>query len=156
MLPYKEGTLFAVPLRRGGYAVGVVARTSTQGKILLAYLFGPARQSVPPADDVKNLRPQDALRVARVGDLSLLDKTWPVIGQLPAWKREEWPMPPFVRRDDIAKKAWRVQYADNDANRVATEEPMNYPNVSEFERDAVLGAGAAEIVMTKMLAEAVP
>lgn len=65
-------------------------------------------------------------------------------------------MPPFVRRDDIAKKAWRVQYADNDANRVATEEPMNYPNVSEFERDAVLGAGAAEIVMTKMLAEAVP
>lgn len=154
MLPYKEGTLFAVPLRRGGYGVGVVARTSPQRKILLAYLFGPAWKTVPPVDEVKNLCPQDALRVARVGDLSLIDKTWPIIGQVQSWRREEWPMPPFVRREDITKKAWRVQYADNDANRVVAEEPMNYPNVSEFERDAVLGAGAAEIVMTKMLAEA--
>jgi hypothetical protein len=151
MLPYKEGTLFAVPLRRGGYAVGVVARTSAQGKIFLAYLFGPARNSVPSPDDV-NPRAQDALRVARIGDLSLIDKTWPIIGQLQPWRREEWPMPPFVRRDDITRKAWLVQYADNDANRVAVEDLMNYQNVSEFERDAVLGAGAAEIVMTKILA----
>lgn len=155
MSAYKEGTLFAVPLRRGGYGLGVVARTSPQGKIVLAYLFGPARQAVPTADEVRRLRPEDALRVARIGDLSLVDKTWPIIGELTSWRRKEWPMPPFVRRDDIAKKAWRVQYADNDANRVATEEPINYPNVSESERDAVLGAGAAEIIMTKMLAEVV-
>jgi len=89
-----------------------------------------------------------------VGDLSLLDKTWPIVGQLPFWRREEWPMPPFVRRDELAKRAWRVQYADNDANRVVAEEPLNCPNISELERDAVLGAGSAEIVMTRMLAEA--
>jgi len=151
MLTYNEGTLFAVPLRRGGYSVGVVARTSPQGDIILAYFFGPAWKRVPSLGEVKSLRPQDALRVARVGDFSLTDKTWPIIGQLQSWERKEWPMPPFVRRDDIAKKAWRVQYSDMDANRVAAEEPMNYPHVSEFERDAVLGAGSAEIVMTKIL-----
>lgn len=153
MLPYKEGTVFAIPLRRGGYATGVVARTTPRGEIVLAYLFGPARKTVPSLDDVKHLRPQDALRVARVGDLSLLDKTWSIIGQLAAWKRDDWPMPPFVRREDITKKAWLVKYSDHDANKVASEEPMDYPKVSEFERDAVLGAGAAEIVMTKVLAE---
>jgi hypothetical protein len=156
MLPYQEGSVFAIPLRRGGYAIGVVARTSVRGKILLAYFFGPARETIPSLDAVQKLLPQDALRVARVGDLSLMDKTWPIIGQLRSWRREEWPMPPFVRRDDITKKAWRVQYADTDANRVASEKEMNYQQVSEFERDAVLGAGAAEIVMTKMLSEAAP
>ena len=107
-LPYKEGTLFAVPLRHGGYAIGLVTRTSPQGKILLTYFFGPARKMVPEADELQNLRPQDALRVARVGDLSLIDKTWPIIGQLQSWKREEWAMLPFARREDITKKAWRV------------------------------------------------
>jgi hypothetical protein len=151
ILSYKEGTLFAVPLRRGGYAVGVVARTSPDG-IMLAYFFGPARKTVPTADEVSGLRPGDALRVARVGDLSLVDKTWPLIGQLQSWNRHEWVMPPFVRRDDVTKKAWRVQYSDTDANRVASEETMAYPQASEFERDAVLGAGAAEIRLTKLLA----
>ncbi len=150
-LPYKEGSLFAVPLRRGGYAVGLIARTSPRGKIVLAYLFGPARKMVPEADELQNLRPQDALRVARVGDLSLIDETWPIIGQLQSWKREEWAMPPFARRDDITKKAWRVQYSDTDANRVESEQQMAYSQATEFERDAVLGAGAAEIVITKLL-----
>ncbi len=150
-LPYKEGSLFAVPLRRGGYAVGLIARTSPRGKTVLAYLFGPARKMVPEADELQNLRPQDALRVARVGDLSLIDETWPIIGQLQSWKHEEWAMPPFARRDDITKKAWRVQYSDTDANQVESEQQMAYSQATEFERDAVLGAGAAEIVITKLL-----
>jgi hypothetical protein len=150
-LPYKEGTLFSIPLRGGGYAVGVVARTSSRGKIVLTYLFGPTRKTVPKADELNNLRPSDALRVARVGDLSLNDKTWPTIGHLQNWKREEWAMPPFVRRDDITKKAWRVQYSDADANRVFSEEAIAYAQASEFERDAVLGAGVVEIVLTKLL-----
>ena len=133
------------------FLLGVVARTSPRGDIVLTYLFGPARRTVPAADDLNNLRPQNALRVARVGDLSLTDKTWPIIGQLQSWKREEWAMPPFVRRDDIAQKAWRVQYSDTDANRVASEQALDYRQASEFDRDAVLGAGSAEIVLTKLL-----
>ena len=150
-LPYKEGTLFAVPLRRGGYAVGVVARTSTPKGIVLTYFFGPAREEVPAEEELYNLRPQNALQVVRVGDLSLINTTWPIVGQLKAWKREEWAMPSFVRRDDIMKKAWRVQYSDTDANLLAFEEPMSYTQGTEFERDAVLGAGAAEIRLTKLL-----
>jgi len=153
MLPYKEGTVFALPLRRGGYAIGIVARTSALGGLFLGYLFGPVSRVIPSLKDVENLRPEDALRIARIGDLSLMEKTWPIIGQIPSWIHEEWPIPPFIRRDDIAKKAWQVQYADTDANKVIAEKPMDYSTAAEFERDAVLGAGAAEIAMTKILVE---
>ena len=49
------------------------------------------------------------------------------------------------------KKAWRVQYSDTDANLLAFEEPMSYTQGTDFERDAILGAGAAEIRLTKLL-----
>jgi hypothetical protein len=151
MISYQEGTAFALPLRSGGYATGVVARITPRGGVALVYLFGPARKIPLSQSELVCLRPEDALLVARIGDLSLLDGTWKIIGQFPGWNREEWPMPPFVRREDITKKAWLVRYSDQDANLAEFEEPIDYPKVSEFDRDAVLGAGAAEIVMTKML-----
>lgn len=46
-LPYREGTWFALPLRKGGYAVGVVARMAPRGRIILAYFFGPKRNQIP-------------------------------------------------------------------------------------------------------------
>lgn len=42
---YREGSRFAVPLRQGGYAVGLVARVNPRG-VLLGYFFGP-RHDVP-------------------------------------------------------------------------------------------------------------
>lgn len=149
--PYKEGTVFAVPLRNGGFALGVVSRTAPRGKILFAYLFGPALDSVPSISKVQGLQPQHALRVARMGDLSLVENTWPVIGEMADWNRSEWPVPELVRRDGLARKAWLVTYADDDASRVVSEERIAYAAASEFERDGLLGAGAVEILMTKLL-----
>ena len=40
-LPYSEGSVFLVPLRNGGYARGVVARATGEGKGLFGYFFGP-------------------------------------------------------------------------------------------------------------------
>ena len=152
MLPYKEGTLFGVPLRRGGYGVGVVARTSPQGKILLAYLFGPAWKRIPSVDEVKNLRPQDALRVARVGDLSLIDKTWPIIGQVQSWRREEWPMPPFVRYEELTGRSFRVVYDDDDPDKVLREELVPPGTAEQGPKDGLMGAGFVEKVLTSLLA----
>lgn len=148
-LPYSEGTWFAVPLRQGGFAVGVVARATAEGKVILCYFFGPSRTSVPALPDVERFGPSDAVRVLRVGDLSLLQGEWPIIGNTASWKRLEWEIPPFVRRDDLSRKAWRVQYSDADPNSIEHEEPEQYE--STLERDAVLGAGAVELVLTKLL-----
>lgn len=148
-LPYCEGTWFGVPLRKGGFAVGLVARATTEGKVVLCYFFGPCRVALPTLDELGRLNPQDAILVARVGDLSLIHGEWPIIGKAVSWRRANWQMPAFVRRDELSGKAWRVQYSDADPNSVDHEEPEQFDSV--LERDAVLGAGAAELVLTQLL-----
>lgn len=149
-LPYEEGTWFAVPLRSGGHGVGVVARATKKGKVLLGYFFGPRREAVPPLNETSSLRPEKAVRVLRFGDLSLVNKEWPIIGRSSTWDRRCWPIPSFVRSDELSGRAWKIDYADDDPNEVVSEKPITNGG-ADLERDAVLGAGAVELVLTKLL-----
>ncbi|AUX31440.1 Imm26 family immunity protein [Sorangium cellulosum] len=146
-----EGTWFAVPLRSGGFAVGAVARTAASGGVILAYFFRTVWEQLPSMDDVKHLDPDSAVRILRVGDLAIINEDWAVIGHDQDWHRDRWPVPRFVRRDDLSRRAWAVEYGD-DANVVISETPIEYE--STLERDAVLGTGAAEIVLTRTLSPA--
>src|SRR3989442_15412111 len=110
-LPFREGTWFAVPLRRGGFAIGVVARATSIGKVILCYFFGPPRTTLPKIAEVEDLRAGNAIRAWRVGDLSLAKGDWPIIGRSECWNRSEWPTPIFIRRDPLRPKAWRVIYS---------------------------------------------
>jgi len=150
---YKEGTYFALPLRDGGFAIGLVARATPEGKVILCYFFGLRRSSVPAISELMSLTADQALHVFRVGDLNLLNGKWPIIGQLASWKRSEWPMPPFKRSDELSRKAWKVIYFDVNPNQILREEPEPYESL--VQRDAVLGAGAVEMVLTKSLMSAV-
>lgn len=153
-LPYREGTWFALPLRQGGYAVGLVARSTTKGKVILCYFFGPRLKLVPILGDIEQLKPGDAIRVVQVGDLGLIRGQWPVIGQATMWNRSEWPMPQFVRRCPLSRRAWRVFRSDTDPAVVESEEPEPYE--STLESDGLHGAGSAEILLTKLLNDDVP
>ena len=148
-LPYREGTLFAVPLRQGGFAVGVVARAAVSGRVVLCYFFGPRRMAVPSLAQVDRPDNSATVCILRVGDLSLLDGGWPIIGPCSLWERSEWPVPAFVRKDELACRAWRVEYSDDDPSKVLREHPE--PFESALERDALFGAGAAELVLTRIL-----
>ena len=149
---YCEGTIFAVPLRRSGFAVGVVARASSTGKVVICYFFGPRRTSIPLLSELATLNPSNSIRVLQVGDLSLVNGEWPIIGQLGPFNRCEWPMPSFVRKDELSHKAWRVQYSDKDPNKIEREDPVSFE--SKLQRDALHGAGAAELVLTGLLGDA--
>lgn len=148
-LPYREGTWFCVPLQQGGFAVGLVARATAKGKVILCYFFGPLRTAVPVLAEVEQLKPSDAMRVFRVGDLGLIRGEWPIIGQITSWKRSDWPMPPFVRRDPLSRKAWRVYHSDTDPNLIDREESEPYESTLEVE--GLSGSAAAEIKLTKAL-----
>ena len=148
-LPYREGTWFAVPLRQGGFGVGVVARATAKGKVILCYFFGQHRTAVPALGEVRLSKPHEAVNMVRVGDLSLIRGEWPVIGEAMSWKRSDWPMPPFVRRDKISDRAWRVLYSDIGPLVIACEMPEVYDRTLEC--DAMLGSGAAEVMLTKLL-----
>ena len=148
-LPYSTGTWFAVPLVKNGFGVGVVARASSKGKIFLGFFFGPVRASVPKLSEVEKLKPADAIGVLRVGDLSLMAKGWPIIGKSKTWNLKEWPVPQFIRQDPLSHKAWKVTYCDADMIAPMSEQPIAYDVA--LEKDAVLGSGALELLLTKLL-----
>lgn len=148
-LPYKEGTWFAIPLRQGGFAAGRVARHSGNGCIL-AYFFSPKRETIPTLEELENLTPDSAIKVLRAGDLGIIEGSWPIVGDSPQWERDKWPIPAFIRRDDIGKVAWRVLYADDNPLQVISEQRIPYDSTG-YERDALSGAGAAEAHVSRML-----
>ncbi len=147
--PVAEGTWFAVPLLKTGFAVGVVARAAPKGGVVLAYFFPQVWAEPPPLGKVAHLRSDAAVRVLRVGDLGFIERSWSVIGCGPDWRRDEWPIPVFVRKDELSRRAWCVRYDDGDLGRVVSEESTSYE--SDLERDGLHGARAAEVVLTKQL-----
>jgi hypothetical protein len=147
-LPYPEGTWFAVPLRTGGYALGVLARATGNGPAF-GYFFGPRREVIPSISDVVTLGPQLAVLAANFGDLGLLEGKWPVLGQEAGWDRDRWPLPAFGRVDEVANKAWRVIYSDN--LEVVAEQPCPVSNARQLPKDGLSGYGAVEKRLTKLL-----
>ena len=148
MLPYSEGTLFAIPLRNGGFARGIVARAAPEGAVLYGFFFGPKLASLGEVGP-DAIRPEAAIAQMIFVDLGLINGEWSIVGSLPNWQRGDWRMPDFVRRDPVGKRAWRVRRSDTDPSRIDHEEPVAFdanlpPNIAS-------GYGAVEIKLTKLL-----
>jgi hypothetical protein len=148
-LPYREGDIFAVPLQEGGFVLGVVARMPKGGKILLGYFFKEKFFSVPRPHDLPVLLPENVVKVVKFGDLSLMTGEWPVVGRVPDWDRADWPIPKFIRRDDVTKRAWLISYADDNPGQEIAEERCDF-EASGYERASLLGAGLVEILMSRL------
>jgi hypothetical protein len=74
--------------------------------------------------------------------------SWRIIGRLADWDRVEWPMPVFVRYEELTGRSLRVFYDGDDPLRVVREEQVT-PGVDEQgPKDGLMGAGYVEIVLT--------
>lgn len=149
-LPYSEGSWFAVPLKPNGYALGLVARTSHRGGPFLGYFFGPRRKKKPSMKATEGLQADTAVKILMVGDLGLMEGNWTILGPTPSWTRSDWPVPQFVRRSELSRRAWKVTYSDDDMNVLETEESIPYESEG-LEPDTLFGYVAAEVVLSKVL-----
>lgn len=147
---YGEGDWFAVPLGGGGFAVGVIARSSWHG-VLLGYFFGPRRDELPSLAELDPLLPTDALFVGLFGHLGLKNQTWPLLGAWEDWDRSQWPMPIFARFEELTGRAFAVTYADDDPATVVAEEEVDPIDLSRLPADGVAGAGFVEAALTGLL-----
>jgi len=149
---YGEGDWFAVPLREGGFASGIIARAMPHRHgILIGYFFGPRRDVVPTLEDLAGLTASDSVLVRRFGDLGLLRKTWPLLGRLDNWERDAWPTPAFGRFEELTGRSFKVIYDDANPNKVIREEIVDSYDLAGLAKDGLLGAGAVEIVLTGLL-----
>ncbi|MBM3240185.1 hypothetical protein FJZ31_28200 [Candidatus Poribacteria bacterium] len=149
-LPYKEGDWFGVPLEDGGYAVGLIARSRRGGKALFGYFFGPRRSRLPNLNDIRDLTMADAILIGRFGDLGLYTGEWPIIGHSEPWDRNAWPMLPLIRVDEFSKKAWKVEYSEDDPSLIVQETPCDAKEAYRFPRDRAMGSGAVELRLMKL------
>ncbi len=151
-LPYREGDVFAVPLQDGSYGIGVVARMDGRGAVL-GYFFNRRYDSAPAAADLGGLTALDAILVQVFGDPGLVRGSWPVIGPLPNWRREEWPMPAFGRYEELTGRYFRVAYSDDDPNSRPREVPISQEEFERLPEDGAAGFGFIEARLTRLLAE---
>lgn len=147
---YREGDWFAVPLREGGFGIGIVARANADGA-LLGYFFGPLRVETPNLCDVAVLKSGDAVLVGKFGHLGITQGKWPVLGRVDDWDRAEWSMPVFVRYEELTGRTFKVFYDDNDPNRVLREEQVLPGSAEQGPKDGLMGAGFVEKVLTTLL-----
>jgi hypothetical protein len=145
-----EGLWFAVPLRGGGYGVGVVARRNSEG-VLLGYFFGPKRAEVPTDTGIDGLRPEAAILVARVGHLGLRSGEWPVIGGSAAWDRGAWPIPEFGHADLLVEERYTARTYDETLNLFVRERRIGSEEFGGLPADGLMGAGFLEKRLTRLL-----
>ncbi len=120
-IPYREGQFFLLPVERGAYAVGLIARAPARGGVLLGYFFGPRRSAAPVEQWLSGLHPQQAVLVCRFKDTSLYRGEWKMLSSLGNFVRPAWPVPAFHRFDgsvthvpgNDAVQDWRVEYGDD-------------------------------------------
>ncbi|MEI2431189.1 immunity 26/phosphotriesterase HocA family protein [Lysobacter yananisis] len=143
---YSEGTWFAVPLRNGGFATGVVTRKSKKGGIIVAHYFGPQRDTPSTMDEVESHSAAYALIVLRSGDISIKKGLWPTIGHTPNFSIEEWPTPLFIRKQEIGGMAYAMAYDDGDVSVLLHEELVAYDE--NLSPDGLHGDGAVELILT--------
>jgi len=155
-IKYSEGQWFAVPLKDGGYALGIIVRGSYKTKGGLGYFFGPRYEGIPDEQETWHKKPSDALLIAWFGDLGIIWGRWPLIPTTRPFRREEWPVPKFQSIDSLnPNKGWLVEYRQ-DAD--GWELPMRriYCDVKDLAglpKDGVYGSEAIEIVLTQLLSE---
>ncbi|MFC4138502.1 MULTISPECIES: Imm26 family immunity protein [unclassified Microbacterium] len=145
---YSEGDWYAVPIGEKSYGIGLVARLSGTGEVL-SYFFGPRCDEVPTLDDVAGYDPSDAVLVGHHGDLSLLDSRWPILGKLPGWDRNLWPMPVFLRRETLSGRVFKVFYDADDPSRWIGDARTS--DDAEGPEDGLMGAGFVEARLSRLL-----
>jgi hypothetical protein len=158
-----EGTFFLLPVEPGQYGVGLVARAPRRGGVLLGYFFGPRRTRSPDVAWAESRTSAQAVLVARFRDQALYRGEWPIICQLSAFERRNWPVPAFHRFDGSVTLTpsttpvtdWRVQYGDDNLITPIEELPATGSDL-RLRADAVYDARTVAERVNAMLVAAVP
>lgn len=153
-MPHAEGDTFAVPLDpMGGFGIGVIARTGRN--IVLAYFFDIHIATIEQWQKSKpsiQLASGTAIWIRCVGDLGLIEGTWPLIGKVEPWIRSEWPVPDFARSEEFSGRAYRVVYGDA-IGSTPVEMPATAQELAGLPEDGLAGAGFAEARLSQLLRE---
>lgn len=151
-LVYEEGDLFGVPLEDWGFGVGLIARRKPGrgNHEMFAYFWGHRFPEPPKPYDLLDITPRTAIAEWKFGDLGIIEGHWPILGTLPGFRREEWPLPTFgfVMPKSPSGTAYLRIYDDTDPAILLEEQLVNAAVAERFPRDGTAGDKALEYKLT--------
>jgi hypothetical protein len=151
----EESQIFTIPLTKDVLAIGVIARVDRKigsrrkPSIVFAYFFGPYLEA-PKADHLEKLKPENSVLRLKCGVLYIYEGKWQIIGDMPNWNRDEWPLPTFFRNDLLLGPVL-VRFYDDDLVRPAEEQPYKGGDFEFTDEDSTSGSKAVEIRLRQKL-----
>jgi hypothetical protein len=155
-IKYKEGQWFAIPLKNGGYATGIIVRGSYMTKGGLGYFFGPKYKEIPSYTETYQKNKDNPILIGWFGDLGIIKGDWPIIENGRNFIREDWPVPKFQRKSSLTEgKVYVVEYGQNNEVHDSIREilvPIN-KEILKYPEDGLYGSEAIEKELEKLLKE---
>ena len=155
-IEYDEGQWFAVTLKGGGYALGIIVRGRYRTKGGLGYFFGPVYSEAPLDVETERLEPSDAIYIGWFGDLHIIEGKWPLIEKAsPSFDRSRWPIPTFAEADPMYPEKFGVlvKYDQEDPGDQSTARRTLRRNSTlvSLPENVTSGAIATEIKLANLL-----
>lgn len=108
---YKEGDWLAIPLDKGGYALGIIARANSKSDYLLGYFFLIRFSSLPDQEVMAKLTSKDSAMISWFSDIGIKEDKWQVIPNHKPFSRKDWPVPIFGRPNLVEHgKGFLIEY----------------------------------------------
>jgi len=149
---YSEGDFFAVPLKTGGYGIGIAVCVGPRGTVVGRF-FAPVRESLPTMNDLEHLTENDSVHVEHFRDGGLRDGSWTIIGQHPTWDSYEWPIPKFgwfqPFGDQPGGRAFEMELDEN--LKTYRQKEISMAHFEQLPYEILVGSKAAEITITLAL-----
>lgn len=151
---YGPGDWIGVPLD-GGWAVGLIARMNSQYGKCLGYFFAPKLNVLPNVEQLRAMRPEQAIYVRQFMSVGLEEGKWPVLGRMPDWNPNQWPMPKFRYRNRITGM-WLIRHYDDELNHLSERRAVSDDEVAALPDDPMPYGGYLQLDLAELLGTTAP
>ncbi|MBM3267483.1 MAG: DUF4259 domain-containing protein [Candidatus Sericytochromatia bacterium] len=150
----RTGTVFAVPLNSGKYAIGLIVR-GPKVHCALGYFFGEVFESVPTLDQVGDLAPARAVWIARFGDGGIFKGEWPALGILPGFKTADRPFPLLYQDNDVGG-CFKSRFSEDDPCERIERVRVSKEEIAGLFPDSLYGYVALQKELSRVLGQDAP
>jgi hypothetical protein len=124
-------------------AFAVVARHAR--RVVLLYIFIEREAAL----DAASLCAGNADRVFRVGDIAIRENKWPIVADIPGFRREDWPIPRFGQQDALTGRYRAERPTERDLLSPASIEWISEWEAKELPSAALPNVAAVEIMLRR-------
>jgi hypothetical protein len=141
------GNIFSIPLEDKGYLLGLIARQHKN--IALGYFFNNNYLNIPKNIQECIIDKDNVCLIGLFGILGIKNNKWKIIGKLPDWNINDWPLPPLKQQDPLLNIYYKITYDDTLKEIKRTK--INKEEAEKLYSGGIHGYGAIEIILNKTL-----